>query len=54
MPTYEYQCDKCGKKFTEVMTISEHDKKKVVCPKCGNKKVTQLIQPFFANTSKKS
>ncbi|MGB9604182.1 MAG: FmdB family zinc ribbon protein [Verrucomicrobiia bacterium] len=56
MPTYEYRCDKCGKKFTLVMRISEHDEKKgkLACPKCGSKNVTQEIQPFFANTSKKS
>ena len=25
MPTYEYACKKCGKTFTMVLSISEHD-----------------------------
>lgn len=54
MPTYEYLCKKCGKKFTEVMSISEHDKKKVACPKCSSKDVVQAVTSFYANTSKKS
>lgn len=29
MPTYEYRCEKCEKKFTLVMRISEHSEKSV-------------------------
>ncbi len=54
MPTYEYRCEKCRKKFTLTMGIKEHDSKKTKCPKCGSAKVTQLITSFFAQTSKKS
>ncbi len=56
MPTYEYRCEKCRKKFALVMRINERSEKKgeVVCPKCGSKNVRQEIQSFFANTSKKS
>jgi len=36
------------------MTISAHDKKKVKCPKCASAKTDQLVQSFFATTSKKS
>ena len=54
MPTYNYKCGKCKKKFTIVMTISEHDKRKPKCPKCGSRKVTQQIAAFFAVTSDKS
>ena len=25
MPVYEYACRKCGKKFSEVMTMKEHE-----------------------------
>jgi putative FmdB family regulatory protein len=35
MPTYEYQCHKCGKQFEYVQKISEPPKKK--CEKCGGK-----------------
>jgi putative FmdB family regulatory protein len=54
MPSYEYLCKKCGKKFTVVMTIGEHDRKKVRCPKCASVRVEQQYFSFFAVTSKKS
>jgi len=54
MPTYEYSCKKCGKKFALKMTMSEHGKKKVKCPKCASAQVAQIINAFFAPTSKKS
>jgi putative FmdB family regulatory protein len=54
MPTYEYVCDQCGKKFTLVMSISEHDKKNAKCPHCGSRKITQQISGFNAITKKKS
>ena len=25
MPTYQYRCEKCGKKFERTETISEHE-----------------------------
>ena len=38
MPTYQYRCEKCGKKFERIETISEHEALKLKCPKCGSKK----------------
>ncbi|MFB3917172.1 MAG: zinc ribbon domain-containing protein [Terriglobales bacterium] len=54
MPVYEYFCESCNKKFEVVLTIHEHDKKKVLCPKCGSDKVHQMAAAFTAVTSKKS
>ncbi len=54
MPVYDYQCGKCGRRFNVTMRISEHDRKKTRCPKCGSGKVVQQISGFFAKTSKKS
>ncbi len=54
MPTYEYLCSKCRKKFALRMTISEHDAKKVHCPKCKSIRVEQQYESFFTVTSKKS
>jgi putative FmdB family regulatory protein len=54
MPTYEFKCEKCGKKFAVTETYSEHDRHDEKCPKCGSKKVGQLITPVYAKTSKKS
>lgn len=54
MPTYEYQCQKCNKPFTLILSISEYDKKKPRCPKCKSTRVKQQITAFQAVTSKKS
>jgi len=54
MPTYDYKCTSCKKKFSLIMSVSEYEKKKPKCPKCGSKQVEQQIRPFFIVTSKKS
>jgi putative FmdB family regulatory protein len=54
MPTYEYRCDKCNKRFAVVKSISEHDSKRQRCPKCKSLKVRQVLTPFYAKTIKKS
>ncbi len=54
MPLYEYLCEDCHKTFTKILTISEHEKEKIVCPHCGSKHVVQEASAFFAVTSKKS
>jgi putative FmdB family regulatory protein len=54
MPHYEYLCTQCNKKFSVVLTIEEHEKGKVKCPKCGGTKVEQQWAAFYATTSKKS
>jgi putative FmdB family regulatory protein len=54
MPSYEYACKACKKTFTLTLTIREHDKKRVACPKCKSRKVEQQFGSFFAVTSKKS
>jgi len=54
MPTYEYFCLKCKKSFTIVMSISEYEKGKANCPKCGKRQVKQQVTAFQIKTSKKS
>ncbi|HEY5895445.1 MAG TPA: zinc ribbon domain-containing protein [Chthoniobacterales bacterium] len=54
MPTYDYECPDCGKRFTVKTSISEHEKEKPKCPKCGSTKTKAVPEPFFAVTSKKS
>ena len=54
MPTYEYLCPKCKKKFAVMLSIKDHDARKAKCPKCGGKKLEQLITSFQAKTSRKS
>jgi putative FmdB family regulatory protein len=54
MPLYEYVCRKCHKKFGEVLTIKEHDTKKLHCPKCQSTDLEKVIEPFFAKTTSKT
>ena len=54
MPSYDYKCTKCNEKFTVILSIREHDAGEVKCPKCGEKKVEQLITTFQVKTSRKS
>jgi len=54
MPTYEYRCGKCNRKFQLALSISEHGKRRVKCPKCGSGRVSQLVSAFYAQTGKKS
>lgn len=54
MPVYDYHCKSCGKSFEIVLTLTEHEGRKVTCPKCGSKNVAQEPAAFFAVTSKKS
>jgi putative FmdB family regulatory protein len=54
MPTYDYSCANCGKRFSKVEAISQHGRKSPTCPKCKSKKVVQVFSAFFAKTSKKS
>ena len=54
MPSYDYRCPNCKKKFTAMLSIREHDAGKAKCPKCGGKKLEQLITGFQVKTSRKS
>ena len=54
MPLYEYTCKECGKDFSRVMTLREHEAGEVECPHCKSKNVEQKPSTFFAVTSKKS
>lgn len=54
MPLYEYICRKCHKKFGEVLTIKEHETKKLHCPKCQSTELDKVIEPFFAKTPSKT
>ncbi|HBA55589.1 FmdB family zinc ribbon protein [Syntrophorhabdus aromaticivorans] len=55
MPTYEYNCEKCGNQFTVILTIREYEKERerMRCPKCKTKRVKQLPSIFTAKTSDK-
>jgi len=54
MPTYEYHCDKCKRTVTVRMSISEREKGRAACPKCGGTKLRPLLSAFLSQTSRKS
>ncbi|HEU5361445.1 MAG TPA: FmdB family zinc ribbon protein [Candidatus Deferrimicrobiaceae bacterium] len=54
MPTYSFECKRCKKKFTEILSFAEYEEGKRKCPKCGSKDVVQVLETFYAKTSRKS
>jgi len=54
MPVYEYICKECHKEFSEVLTVKEHDTKKVRCPKCQSTEVEKVIEQVTVLCSRKS
>lgn len=56
MPSYEYQCQECGKSFTIEQTIQEHSQKRLPkCPDCKkSRSVKRRLSPAYVLTSKKS
>jgi len=54
MPVYEYYCDKCKHDVSVTLSINEHDKAEVACPRCRNKALRSLVSTFFSQTSRKS
>ncbi len=54
MPTYDFRCGGCRKKYTLTMSITDRDRKRIKCPKCGSSKAEQVFSSFSAKTSRKS
>ena len=54
MPVYDYVCKDCQNSFELILTLGEHDKGDIRCPKCDSKNVEQAAVAFFALTSKNS
>ncbi len=54
MPTYDYICSKCKKSFSTTLTLSQYEKGKTKCPKCGSTSLKQQISHFMVKTSRKS
>ena len=46
MPIYEYECDRCGHRFEQVMKISESAP---ACPACGLQETRKRVVPFRTN-----
>ena len=49
MPIYEFQCEKCGQPFEELVFGSAVDD--VVCPDCGSQDVHKMISTFASRVA---
>ena len=49
MPLFEYECEKCGKKFEKL--IFSNDTEKVTCPNCGSTETKKLLSFFSSKSS---
>lgn len=54
MPTYDYQCEKCRRRFSVTEPISAHTGRHPACPKCKSRSTRQVLSAFYAKTVKKS
>lgn len=54
MPLYDYECHGCGHRFSEMMSVGEHEERKPRCPKCDSKDTEPLIAAAYVVTAKKS
>ena len=54
VPHYEFFCHACKRLFSKILSLVDYEKGRVVCPKCGSKKVEQRWSDFTVITSKKS
>ena len=45
MPVYEYTCEKCKKRFDELVR-SMSSEAKPICPACGSPKTTKVLSVF--------
>lgn len=54
MPVYEYVCLDCGKEFTVVLSVREHELGHATCPQCQSKAVEQQPSVCEVVTSRKS
>jgi putative FmdB family regulatory protein len=54
MPVYEYHCDTCEGDVTLTLSIREHEKGEIKCPKCAGTSLRPLLSAFTSQTSKKS
>lgn len=54
MPTYEYRCLDCRRRFEVVLSYSEYEKKEVECPLCQSLNITRHIGRIRIKTNVES
>lgn len=46
MPLFEFQCQKCGQRFEELMSTDELATVRVKCPACGSHRAEREFSAF--------
>jgi putative FmdB family regulatory protein len=54
VPTYEFECQKCGKEFELILSLKQYEQKEFACPACQAKEVEALVTATNVITSRKS
>ncbi len=54
MPIYEYECEACHRRFSETLSIREHDTHQPRCPECGSDNVQRVVSQVSVKTQRKS
>jgi len=55
MPTYEYRCASCGKRFAMTIALAEYVKGvKPSCPRCGSGKAVRAFTSVNVKTRSKT
>ncbi|NRB38757.1 MAG: zinc ribbon domain-containing protein [Pseudomonadales bacterium] len=54
MPSYQFQCEKCGNRFSIVESMSQHEKHQEKCPQCSSAELKTRLSAVYVKTSKKS
>jgi len=44
MPTYEFRCQQCKKRFERMIAYADYDSTTVTCPHCGSTEVARYIR----------
>ena len=53
MPIYEYQCDKCGNPFQQLI-MKPNEEGELTCPECGGQNLTRLISRVVYHASEQA
>ncbi len=53
MPNYEFQCQKCRKKYSLYLSVKDREERKYKCPKCGSKKSSARVRRLFRQNFQK-
>ena len=53
MPIYTYVCQDCGEKFDLLLGVNQ-EKERLVCKKCGSKRIKKVLSGFSVGSSTKT